>query len=620
MSNTSKKFITGALILTVAGMFARFLSIFFRIPLANLIGSVGMGYYQLAYPIYTLLLAISYVGLPSAVSKLVSEKMANEDYDGANRIFRISLVILIIVGSISSLLLFLGADWVIKVRNWSPEVKYSILGLTMAPLFVSIMGAFRGYFQGMQNMLPTAISQLVESFIRVIVGIGLAYIIFTSNSENADVLGMAAGGASFGATAGAVVGVIILIIMYLKYRKKIKQNIKRQKVIQFNKKANCTTEVIMIVAVIVSWLLMLGCDVAILYKAFNYCITFYIKGQILNSILAGIFGAASIVVLSYVWLKCHNKLIKKDEDNDSIRSISRNVFLIAMPITIGAAMSSIIGIIDSMIIVSRLRDVGLSEKVATGMFGKLTGEAMTLINVPMTLATAIGLSVLPAVANAIARKDKEELHSKIDVAIRFGLLLGFPAAIGLGALAYPIFDLLYPKDVDGSVLLSILSIALVFMILSQIFTAILQGMGHFYIPIINLLIVAACKWILNYNLVATPLYVSGAAIASIIVYFIYMILNYIYIKKKSGYKIKNYSIILKPTISTIVMGLSTMAIYYTSRDLTHSSKAGTLIAITAGVIVYIIMVILTKTLTESELRGFPKGNLIVKVFKKLRLI
>ncbi|HAN10810.1 MAG TPA: polysaccharide biosynthesis protein [Clostridiales bacterium] len=533
MSNTAKKFITGALILAAAGMFAKFLSIFFRIPLVWKIGDVGIGYYQLAYPIYTLLIAISYVGLPSAISKLVSEKMVNEDYYEANRIFKVSLAILSIIGLFTSALLFFGAEWIIQVRNWSPEVKYSLWGLAAAPFFVSIMGAFRGYFQGMQNMLPTGVSQVVESFVRVIIGIGFAYALCDYS------LGLAAGGATFGATAGAMAGSFVLWIMYLKYKRQMNEKIATQK-----------------------------------------------------------------------------EISKKE----SIREIGKKVFLIAIPVTIGSAVGSVIALIDSMVIVSRLKSVGIDDTMATAMFGQLTGKAQTLINVPLTLSMAVALSILPAVSEAVARCDKEDLYQKINAAIRFSMILGLPAAMGLCALAYPIFDLFYPNHADGSVLLSILSIALIFIIIGQLFTAVLQGMGHFYRPIINLVAGALVKVVLNYILVGTSLLVNGAAISSICAYATYAILNYLYIKKKSNYKIKDYGIILKPLISSIVMAISTMTIYYFSRDLTHSSKAGTLIAILAGVGVYTVMLMLTKTLTEEELKGFPKGYIIIKVFKKLRLL
>ena len=160
MSN--KKLLKGAFILALAGLAAKFLGIFFKIPLQKLIGDEGMGLFGLPYPLYTLMLSISITGFPAAISKLISERMAFEDIDGANRIFNISLMMLISIGLFSSAFLFFGARYIVELLHWPKDAYYSIIGLSIAPLFVSIMSAFRGYFQGMQLMGPTAISQIVE--------------------------------------------------------------------------------------------------------------------------------------------------------------------------------------------------------------------------------------------------------------------------------------------------------------------------------------------------------------------------------------------------------------------------------------------------------------------------
>jgi len=201
MSN--KKLLKGAFILAFAGLTAKFLGIFFKIPLQRLIGDEGMGLFGLPYPLYTVMLSISITGFPAAVSKLISEKLANEDIGGANRIFRVSLAMLISIGLFSSAFLFFGAHYIIELLDWPRDSYYSIVGLSMAPLFVSIMSAFRGYFQGMQLMVPTAISQIVEQIGRVVIGVGLSYYTISMG------IGYAAGAASFGASAGSILGVTI---------------------------------------------------------------------------------------------------------------------------------------------------------------------------------------------------------------------------------------------------------------------------------------------------------------------------------------------------------------------------------------------------------------------------
>lgn len=220
---TKESFLRGAAILGIAGFLVKILGAVYRIPLANIIGAEGLGYYQTAYPIYNLLFSISTAGLPVAIAKLVSEKRALGDYRGGQRVFKISFIGLFIGGILTSSFVFFGAEFITnKVQN--PNAYYSMIALTPALFFVPIMSAFRGYFQGTQNMAPTALSQIVEQIFRVAVGLFLAYTLLDKG------LPLAAGGASFGASAGAIFGTITMILIYLKRRRNIRAEISRSSV------------------------------------------------------------------------------------------------------------------------------------------------------------------------------------------------------------------------------------------------------------------------------------------------------------------------------------------------------------------------------------------------------
>ncbi|QEK11080.1 polysaccharide biosynthesis protein [Crassaminicella thermophila] len=216
---SSKSFLKGAAILGIAGIIVKIMGAFFRIPLGNMIGEEGMGYYQASYPIYVALLTISTAGIPTAISKLVSEKNAIGDRFGAHRVFKISFILLFIIGIITSSILFFGAKTIVKLIG-SEGAYYSMMAIAPALLFVPIMAAYRGYFQGLQDMVPTAISQIIEQFGRTVVGILLAIFLLKKGTK------MAAAGASFGAAAGAITGAIMIIIIYYKRRKKILYEIK----------------------------------------------------------------------------------------------------------------------------------------------------------------------------------------------------------------------------------------------------------------------------------------------------------------------------------------------------------------------------------------------------------
>jgi stage V sporulation protein B len=214
MTRLSKDtFIKGALILTVAGIIVKVIGSVNRILLSRLLGGEGVGLYQMAYPIYLLALSISSAGIPVAISIIVAEKIALGDYRGANKVFKISLTVLAITGIIFTFLLYFGAGWLIEYRFVrDPRAYYAIAALAPAIFFVTILSSYRGYFQGLQEMTPTAVSQIIEQFFRVATMIAFAYLLMPHGLE------FAAAGASFGAGPGAAAGLLVLVYYY--WRKK----------------------------------------------------------------------------------------------------------------------------------------------------------------------------------------------------------------------------------------------------------------------------------------------------------------------------------------------------------------------------------------------------------------
>ncbi|NLZ53460.1 MAG: polysaccharide biosynthesis protein [Thermoanaerobacteraceae bacterium] len=208
MADKKDSFLKGALILTVAGFVVKALGAIYRIPLALLIKDEGMGLYQMAYPIYLILLSISTAGLPTAISKMVSEDVALGKYKNAYRIFVVSLVVLASVGVVLTIVLIAGAELLsVKVYE-NPKAYYPIISIAPAIFFVSVMACFRGFFQGLQDMTPSAISQVVEQIGRVVTVFILANLLLPYGVE------FAAAGAAFGPVAGAVAGLIVLILVY----------------------------------------------------------------------------------------------------------------------------------------------------------------------------------------------------------------------------------------------------------------------------------------------------------------------------------------------------------------------------------------------------------------------
>lgn len=223
MSNNNKKdsFLKGALILGVAGIVVKIIGAFFRIPLGNLIGEEGMGYYQAAYPVYTLFLTLATAGFPTALAKLVSEKNAIGDYKGAHKIFKVSYTVLFMTGILAFCVFFFGAEYIVNNIMKNPGAYNAMVAIAPALIFVPVMSSYRGYFQGRKEMSKIAISQISEQLFRVVLGIGLASYLMKSLGPE-----MGAAGAITGATVGAIASITYLIIAYLRGRKERKKEIK----------------------------------------------------------------------------------------------------------------------------------------------------------------------------------------------------------------------------------------------------------------------------------------------------------------------------------------------------------------------------------------------------------
>ena len=202
----------GAVILSAAGIVIKILGAVFRIPLGNLIGDEGMGYYNAVYPVYTILVVIGATGIPVAVSRLVAEYHAEDDPVSATRVLKIAATLMSIVGVGFFCALFFGAAGITSNLTNLSEAYFAMQAIAPALIFVPLMSVFRGYFQGMQNMKPTAVSQLIEQAFRVVCGLALAYLLISNGKA------MAAAGGTFGATAGAIAGLIALVIIYMRKR------------------------------------------------------------------------------------------------------------------------------------------------------------------------------------------------------------------------------------------------------------------------------------------------------------------------------------------------------------------------------------------------------------------
>lgn len=215
--NRKTSFVKGAAILAVAGLICKLIGVFFRVFAVRIVGEKGMFFYELVYPMYSWLLIISSSGIPTAISRMVAERAAIGNHDGARRVFRRSLLLLFLIGAVTSALMFFGAEWLGEsVLNGGPGAKYSMMALAPALLFVSMICAYRGYLQGLQRMTGTSISQFAEQVFKLLSGLLLA-VYLTKRYAGTD-LQYAAGAAGLllGVTISEILALFVMIGFYLR--------------------------------------------------------------------------------------------------------------------------------------------------------------------------------------------------------------------------------------------------------------------------------------------------------------------------------------------------------------------------------------------------------------------
>jgi stage V sporulation protein B len=210
---TKDSLVKGTLILTAAALIARFLGVFQRIPLVYLLGDEGMGSYTIAFNLYSTLLVIATAGIPSALSKIISEKTELGRQAEADKIYRAAALFALGAGVIMAVLLYILAPFYAYSISGDPNAVLATRAIAPALLFFPMIAIMRGYFQGRQNMMPNGISQVVEQIIRIITAVGFAVLLLSVSLE------WAVAGASFGGVTGGLAALLIMIYFARKLRR-----------------------------------------------------------------------------------------------------------------------------------------------------------------------------------------------------------------------------------------------------------------------------------------------------------------------------------------------------------------------------------------------------------------
>lgn len=604
-SEKKQSVLNGAVMLMFAVVLVKLIGALFKIPLTDMLGATGRGYFNSAYEIYTPIFAISMAGLPVAVSRMVAENVALNRYREARMIFNVSKRIFILVGIAGSLILLIAAY---PYARYVAGIKSLPAVLCVVPsiFFCCFMSAYRGYYEGLRNMTPTAVSQVIEALGKLVIGLALSKIIISVGTGQYE-----AGMLSSGNVSAVVFGTEVVS----------------------ETEAN---------SVIIPWAAagaVLGVTVGSIASTVFLMICHKIKGD----------GFTRVQLVN-------------SPKSASAEILAKNMIKIAIPMVVSSLILNITNIVDTVTIQSRLLSalnsdfdavmqmhsqafneaVSLSrlnindlKEVKSYLWGAY-GMALDFKNLVPTVTIQLGVSALPALAAAWAVKDKGATKSTIETVIRIGMLIALPAGIGMAALSEPILNIIYARGLSSDAIpivvpiLAAYGFATPIIAISTPTTSMLQAIGRTDIPVKSVAVGAVCKIICNFVLVGNPkINVYGAVVGTILFYVVIVVCNLTSLLRISKVKVNWMSVFVKPLVCALLCGitayaanglLTTVFPSDPSESILNMGTVSAVISIGLAVVVYALSLLLIKGIAREDVIVLPKGEKIAKMLEKYGLL
>ncbi|MBQ6898167.1 MAG: polysaccharide biosynthesis protein [Clostridia bacterium] len=579
--------INGALVLTVAIGLVKITGILFKLYITNKIGFEAKGSFAAAYNIYTPVYSIALAGLPVAVSKLVAEKAVQGQYRDVKKLFSVSLGLFTLLGVIGTLVIVLMA-YPYSVSAGDINALPAVLTVAPSLLFCCIMSGYRGYYQGLRNMTPTSVSQVIESAGKLIFGYVFMNVVLITGVEFADKIPIlnrlvtdassayAAAAAISGVTIGSAMGLVYIAVKHRLDKHSIPQSL-----------IDASPE---------------GQD-----KGF-------LRRELLVTALP--FAVSSLVFNLTTFI-------------DSWTIQNRLMYVLETNFDTVAAMYPKI-----------IEYAGYTVQDAAKFRAFLFGAYDTVLeikNIIPTLTIALGSSALPLLSELWISGKKKEVGDTIKRVFRLILLMALPAGIGMCVLAEPILLLIYGRRESTlpaieyiAPILMLYGISVCFLALAQPVTNMLQAIDKPHVPLKSMAAGAVAKVLANMILVSIPsINIQGAVVGSFLSNIIMVLWGFIVLKKEANIKYDWKTSVIKPLFCSVLSGAGAYGIHVLfikiftplgiGSELTVNNIA-TIIAVGGAVVIYIISVIATKTLQKSDVIMLPKGEKIAKVLEKYRLL
>lgn len=540
-------FVVQGSILAVAGIIVRLIGMLYRIPMTNIIGDEGMGYYSTAFNVYNIMLILSSYSLPLAVSKMVAARIARGQYRNMSRVLCASLVYATIAGGLACFITWNFANFFAGTLFNAPLCSYALRTLAPTIWIMAYLGVLRGFFQGHGTMVPTALSQIFEQIVNAIISVVAAGVLFKVGLNSNKVYettgypeAFGAAGGTIGTGSGALAAFLFMLLLFFLFRPTLKKRIRKDK-----------------------------------------------NGMV-----------------------------------ESYGQISKILFLTVVPVIISSSVYNINGVIDNGIMAHGMESLGQGKEFLV-LWGIYNNKYMLLVHVPLAIANSLASSLIPSLSGAMAREDMAAVRAKTGLAIRFAMMIAIPSAVGLTVLAAPVTNLLFRggENTEAIRMLIIGSVAVVFLSLSTVTNAILQGINRMNVPVRNALIALMLHVVALYvMLMFCRMGIYSMVFSNILFALFICLLNAVAIRRAIRYRQEMVKTFVIPAVSAALMGV---VAYFTYRGVTlvlHSNLMGTLISVMVAVVVYAVLLIRLHGIEASELKSMPGGTRLLGLCRKLHLM
>ncbi len=544
MPNNKKKdsFIMQAGILASAGIIVRIIGLLYNTPLVAIIGDEGNGYYNSAYYAYSIVLLISSYSIPSAVSKVIAQRLATKEYRNAHRIFCCAFIYVLVVGGIASLFVFFGAGLMVKME--SAVLPLKILAPTI--FFSGILGVLRGYFQAHKTMVQTSVSQIVEQLVNAAASIGMAYVLvqMVKDQDATTQASYGAAGATIGTGAGVLAGLLFMLAVYALNRKTLRRRIQRD----------------------------------------------------------------------------------TGHRDETYGDIFKMILLVVTPFILSTGIYNINNFMDNRIYQQIMMGVRKLDEAAVAADLSVVSKGTKISNIPIAFASAMSTALIPGISSDFVQGKLKGVRQKVAKSVKVTMLISIPCAVGIGVLAKPVMRVIFPQpdSLDiASILLACMAVSIVFYGLSTLTQGILQSIGRMKAPIINasLAVVLHGAAMVAMMLFLDERYSLYYYVAATVLYsLILCVLNQISVRRHLVYRQEMFRTFFLPIAASVIMGGAAFGVY---QGVYYISKINILslgLAVFVGALLYFVLVIRWKAVSEEELKGMPKGHMLLAIARKLRIL